>query len=71
MIVIALVLLLIILSMNKRNKVLKKNFADYKVRKHVYNEHIIEKDEDDEEEKKNSKLDIRLWKKILKIILMQ
>lgn len=69
MIVIALVLLLIILSMNKRNKVLKKNFADYKVRKHVYNEHIIEKDEDDEEEKKNSKLDIRLWKKILKIMI--
>ena len=69
MLVIILIILLILLITNKRRKVLKSNFEDYKKRRHVYNEHIIEKDDEDEEDAKSQKLDIKLWKKILKIMI--
>lgn len=69
MIILILIILFIILSYNKRNKVLKNNFA-IKKRRHIYNEHIIEKDdEEDEDETKKQKLDLGIWKKILKIMI--
>ena len=69
MLLIILIVLFILLKINNRRNVLKSNFTNYKKRRHVYNEHIIEKDEEDEDDVKGQKLDIKLWKKILKIMI--
>lgn len=69
MIILALIIIFVILKNKNRNKVVKDNFA-IKKRKHIYNEHIIEKDnEEDEDDDKKQKLDIGIWKKILKIMI--
>lgn len=68
MIILALIIIFVLLSKHKRNKVLVNNFA-IKKRKHIYNEHIIEKDEEEEDDDKKQKLDLGIWKKILKIMI--
>ena len=68
MILLIVLILFLVLSKARKNNI-KKNYEKYqKVRKHVYNEHIIEKDDEDEN-KKFEKLDIKVWKRILKIML--
>ena len=69
MITLTFIIIFTILLSRKRNKVLKDNF-NVKKRKHVYNEYIIEKDsEEDDDDDKKQKLDIGIWKKILKIMI--
>ena len=69
MITLTFIFIFTILLSRKRNKVLKDNF-NVKKRKHVYNEYIIEKDsEEDDDDDKKQKLDIGIWKKILKIMI--
>lgn len=69
LLLIILIVFLILTKQKKKN--LKNNFEKYSnIKKHVYNEHIIEKDdEEDEENKKFEKLDINVWKKIFKVML--
>ena len=69
MILLIVLILFLVLSKSRKNNI-KRNYDKYqKIRKHIYNEHIIEKDDDEEENKKFEKLDFKVWKKILKVML--
>ncbi len=68
MLILGIVILIIVLTVKKRKRILKDNFKE-KPMKRVYNEHIIEKDDEDDDNNKKQKLDIKIWKKILKIMI--
>ena len=68
MLILGIVILIIVLNVKKRKRILKDNFKE-KPKKRVYNEHIIEKDDEDDDDNKKQKLDIKIWKKILKIMI--